>query len=134
MSEQTHLTITLTDARPARIVKADWPIVAQASDDSYGGGDYCRHEQALSRGECDRYRLVVRQHADGRAIVYAVVDAAISAWHAPAGGEDYRGGELLDAGADLVAAIQRVGGEAVRHAFPERLIRECIADLPAVEV
>lgn len=135
-NDQPHLTITLTGARPARIVKTDWPIVAKASGDSYSGNDYGRHQQAQAQGEVDEYRLVVRQHADGRAIVYAIVDAAISAWHAPAGGEDYRGGELLDAGAaaDLVAAIQRVGHEAVAHALPERLVRECIADLPAVEI
>jgi hypothetical protein len=124
-------TITLTGRPPVRITEEAWPIVAKATGDSYGGGDYCRHEQALSQGECDRYAIRVRQHADGRAIVYAVLDAACSAWGAPAGGVDHREGKLLSAGSDLAAAIRRVGDEAE---LPEALIRECIADLPAEEL
>ena len=91
------------------------PVVASASGASRGNCDY----------ECDTYELRVRQHADGRAIVYAILDAA-SAW---TGSEDYRAGELLDDGAEIATAISRVGREA---GFPASVIRECIADLPAV--
>ena len=124
-------TITLTGRRPVRILEADWPKIASVSGDSYGGNDCARHNQAVHQGECDEYWLIVRQHADGRALVYAVLDAAIAEWHAPAGGESYRGGEMLDAGADLAAAVQRVGEAA---GLPAELIRDCIADLPAEEV
>jgi hypothetical protein len=130
-AETRHLTITLTGRAPVRVLKADWPILASATGDSCAGNDCGRYQQALGQGECDRYRLTVRQHEDGRAVVYGVLDAAIVEWHAPAGGEDHRGGELLDAGADLAAAIRRVGESC--H-LPDPLIRDCAADLPAVEI
>ena len=120
-------TITLTERRPVRITDAAWPLVASATGDSYGSGDDARHEQALARGEIDRYAIRVRQHADGRAIVYAVLDAA-SAW---TGSEDRRGGERLDAGADLASAIRRVGEDC---RIPDSVIRECTADLPAEDL
>jgi len=73
--------------------------------------DSGRHGQALAQNECDTYRLIVRQHAASRSLVYGVLSAAIVEWHAPAAGEDWRGGELLPAGANLAAAIRRVGEE-----------------------
>ena len=60
--------------------------------------------RALGQGECDRYSLRVRQHADGRVLVYGVRDAAIAAWGQPAYGEDWRGGVLLAAGEDIAGA------------------------------
>jgi hypothetical protein len=138
-TEQKSLTITLTDRPPVRITKTDWPIIATARGDSYGSGDLACHDQAVARGECDQYRLTVRQHAAGRAIVYGVLDAA-TAW---TGSEDYRGGELLPSVAggrregdmahrsDIAAAIRRVGESC--H-LPDSITRECIADLPAVEI
>lgn len=124
-------TITLTNRRPVRITDHNWPILAKAEDDSYHGDDYGRHQQALALAECDTYRLIVRQHADGRTLVYGILDAAIGAWHAPAAGESWRGGELLDTGADLAMAIRRVGESGN---LPDSLIRECIASLPAEDL
>jgi hypothetical protein len=83
------------------------------------------------QGEFDEYTLIVRQHADGRALVYGVVDAALAAWGAPARGESWRGGELLDADSDRARAIRRVGEAG---GLPDAIIRACIADLPAVEI
>lgn len=124
-------TITLTDRPPVRIVEADWPIIAQAKGDSYRGSDYGRYQQALAQSEVDEYALRVRQHADGRAIVYGVTSAAIAAWGQPARGVSWRGGLLLDPGDDLVAAIRRVGFDG---ALPDSLIEACIADLPAEDL
>lgn len=124
-------TITLTDRRPVSIDEADWPIVAKATGDTYSGADYARHQQARAQGEIDEYSVRVRQHADGRAIVYAVVLAAASVWHQPAGGIDHRGGVLLDSGADIAAAIRAVGEAA---GIPAHTIAECIADLPAESI
>lgn len=121
------LTITLTGRAPVQIAKADWPIVAKAEGDSYSSTDQSRHQQALMQGELDEYRLTVRQHADGRAIVYGVLDAA-RAW---TGSEWWRGGELLAPGADIAAAIERVGQDG---SLPAYVIRECIADLPAEQL
>jgi len=127
-----HRTITLTDRRPVQIDEQEWPVIARADGSSFGDGDPSRYEQARHRGEIDEYIMIVRQHADGRALVYAVVSAAISAWSQPAGGVDYRGGELLEPGEDLVEAIRRVGqAAATESVMPTHMIRECIADLPA---
>jgi hypothetical protein len=123
-TEPKYRSITLTERRPVRIRENNWPIVAKGRGDSFGSRDYSRHQQALSQGELDRYYLTVRQHADGRAIVYGSLDAA-SAW---TGSEDRAGGETLDASADLAAAVRRVGEYCQ---LPDAIIRECIADLPA---
>ena len=113
-------TITLTDRPPVRIREADWPVIASAVGDS-------RTRPEEPDYETDDYAVRVRQHADGRTIVYSVVDGATT-W---TGTESRREGELLDAGADVAAAIRRVGEEAE---IPDHLIRDCIADLPAVEL
>lgn len=126
-TEQKKRTITLTGRRPVKIDEGEWPIIASAVDDSYDSTDYSRYEQSRSRGELDEYSVRVRQHQDGRSIVYAVYRAA-SAW---TGNESRSGGEVLDKGADIAAAIRRVGEDSK---IPDRVIRECIADLPAEEL
>lgn len=149
-------TITLTGRPPVKIKEDEWPIIASAKGDSYrGNDDYGRHRQALGQGECDEYSLHVRQHADGRTLVYGVLSAAIAAWRQPAAGESHRGGVLLSPPADgtpgrwiwegtidevpativmwpeIADAIRRVGEEC---GLPDAVIRECIADLPAEEL
>jgi hypothetical protein len=126
-TETKKRTITLTGRRPVTISDADWPGIAGASGDSGSTADYMRYEQRLRSGELDKYWIRVRQHADGRVLVYAAFDAA----HAWTGNSDCRGGELLSAGADIAAAIGRVGEEC---GIPDRVIRECIASLPAEEL
>lgn len=128
-TEAKTRTITLTDRAPVKIREDEWPVIAQASDDSYHG-DPGGYRQAASQGEIDTYTIKVRQHADGRALVYGILDAAIEPCHQPAAGESWRGGELLDKGADLAAAIRRVCSDRL----PDAVIRSCVADLPAVEL
>ena len=137
-------TITLTDRPPVRITEADWPIIA--SGDERPG--HTHNGTPVPDYETDRYTIRVRQHADGRALVYGVIDAA-TAW---TGTEDWRGGELLShpysSGADntqpdspvvrtqgrrvstheIAGAIRRVGESG---GIIESVIRECIAGLPA---
>ena len=123
-------TITLTGRAPVTIREDRWPIIAKAHGNSNPTGaeqDPARHSQAVHRGELDIYHLIVRQHADGRTIVYAILDGA-GAW---TGTEDRRGGELLEPGADIATAILRVG---VDVGIPRDVIRECIADLPAEDL
>lgn len=123
-------TITLTGRRPVKINEDEWPVVAKATGDSFAGNDGSQHAQASVQGELDTYNIIVRQHADGRALVYAVVSGA-TAW---TGTGDYRGGEMVSALIDLPSAIESVGRLAVEHGLPEALIRECIADLPAEDL
>ena len=115
-------TITLTGRRPVRINDAEWPKIAEATDDSYGYHDMSRHQQAVAQGEVDRYHLIARQHADGRVLVYGILDAA-SVW---TGSEDYRGGRLLQTDEDVANALREVGAEC---GLPESVIRDAIADL-----
>lgn len=128
MNNDKTRTITLTDRAPVRIREAEWPVIAVATGDSWGSAvDPARHSQASRRGELDEYSLRVRQHEDGRAIVYGVLTAAL----ATGSSEDRREGELLEVSDNLAAAVRRVGE---RCELPDIVIRECIADLPAREL
>jgi len=130
-TQNKRRTITLTSRAPVTIRESDWPVIARAAGDSFDGADLARHRQAVMQGDVDIYSLHVRQHADGRTLVYGVLDAAIPAWGAPAGGETHRGGVLLPAGANIAQAIRQVGEECK---LPDSIIRECVANLPAEEL
>jgi hypothetical protein len=130
-----YLTITLTGKPPVKIKKDDWEILAQASENDRHGAQIGNQPNR----ETD-WNIKVRQHADGRAIVYATYsyDTAFQG----ESGLGLRGGELLDAGADIPAAIERVA-DIIAARLPDgdrdagvfaRLAQECIADLPAVEI
>ena len=126
----TTRIITMTNRPPVQINDEDWEVIAEASGDSFVGNDYGRRQQALGQGECDRYTLKVRQHDDGeRVIVSGVFDAA-SAWTS---NESIRGGVLLKnpSTSAIVQAIREVGEYC--H-LPDRIIRDCIADMPAEEL
>ena len=144
-NENPKLTITLTGRAPVTITKEDWPIVAQASDKEYDN----QYEFQANRKAY--WKLIVRQHNDGRTIVYGIYDYDT---HFPNESDaNIRGGELITANgasADsigdtepIITAIQRVGAELEdripngpswgKGYFP-RLVHECIADLPAVEL
>ena len=130
-----------------RVRKADWPILAQGRDshESHNGTPLPRYESSY-------WRLTVRQHADGRAVVYGVADLPEPCWRPGDAATDWRGGETLPAATEadrgpfdddvlaasrrrVAAAIQRVGADLVRHGgAPESVIRECIADLPATDL
>lgn len=114
MSESKHRTITLTDRAPVRIRQDLWPIVAAASE----------HDGKVESQAVRTWTLRVRQHADGRAIVYGVYR---SNWE---GARGAAGGELCEAGADLAAAIHRVAATCECEA----IAGECIADLPPVDL
>ena len=116
--------VTLTGRAPVEIVEADWPIVARACSDT--GNDYLSqsdHSQADRASLLTRYYLMARRHADGRALVYAVVEGP---------GGTLRHGDLLAAihspGAPALAIALRVVGERAR--VPESTIQTAIASLP----
>lgn len=91
-------TVALTGRRPVRIIEAE------VRGDSWRG-DAGDQYAASHRGE-----MAIRRHADGRALVYGSLYAGDP-------GESWRGGELLDAGAD-VAAARRRGRRAAGRARP----------------
>ncbi len=110
-----YLTITLTGRPPVRINKSEWPVIASAKD---WQGQY---ETLTSRS----WFMTVRQHADGRVIVYGRYETH---WQ---GERDRRAGVLVGAGGDIPAAIHEVvetlGGGIL-------LEQECVASLPAVQL
>ena len=117
-------TITLTGRRPVTINEDDWPVIAKAEGDDYQGNDYARHNQASTQGELDEYSLRVRQHADGRAIVYGTYTEG---WHSSHEGLTHAG-LLLTPDETIEYAIESVG---VTLNVPKQLVADCIADLPA---
>lgn len=107
-------TITLTDRRPIRIDDDAWPIVA------VGKWHEGQHESQANRTAAIR----VREHGDGRRIVYGV---ATSAWQGEGGAS---AGYLLDAAAGDDATVRAIHDVAARIGHPD-LAADCIADLPA---
>lgn len=111
--ENPKLTITLTGRRPVTIVKDDWPIISSAKSKHGITGRACK--------------LFVRQHADGRAIVYGICEDRSG---------DQREGILvetyLDPDTDAIAdAVHTVGNNLE---FDRALVNECLAGLPAREI
>lgn len=111
-NEQKKITITLTRHRPVRINPEEWPIIASASDDD-----------AREPGDKPNrvWKLKVRQHADGRAIVYGTYRTEFL------GDSSRDGGKIVPPGADIVAAIYEVAEDMD---FPRTLAEACVADLP----
>lgn len=122
----TTIRIPMSEQRPIRIVKADWPSVAYGEDYS---GEY--DFQAF-----DGVYIRVRQHADGRTVVYG------EAGDWKGGGrperENRSAGFLLAKGDDVVRAIRRVAGILADTAcigdMAHAAARRCISDLPDEEV
>jgi hypothetical protein len=110
-TESKKIIITLSERAPVSVLTADWPIIAKS--DWHDGKVEC---QANRRAE-----IRVREHADGRRIVYGWLTTQ---WQ---GERDQYAGFLLDKGDDAVRAIRRVAGAIGRHEVAD----ECIADLPA---
>ena len=119
MSTDNIRTITLTDRAPVKISEALWPRIAYAS----------RHDGKVECQANHEWYLTVRQHADGRAIVYGCEIGGMGGVRQDY--EEARAGLLLDAGADIAAAVRRVGERA---RCSDAMIDEVIADLPAVEL
>ena len=133
----TTRTITLTDRPPVTIREDDWPIIASSQSKEFDN-------QYEFQANCtSKWHFAVRQHDDGRAIVYATY--SYSSTYQNARNYRARAGVLLAADAtknnglvDAIRAVsatianaEHVGTDADR--WPT-LRDECIADLPAVEI
>lgn len=111
-------TITMSGRLPVRIKEQDWPIVASAQlSDARPGHNWTR-----------KVEMYVRQHADGRRLVYGTCRSTID-------GEPHkRGGELLDPGDDLVHMANEMAkalGYKAPDYTPEDLANALLADMPA---
>lgn len=111
-------TITLTDRPPVRIKEENWPRIASAHLHNSRSGI----ESDASRN----WYLNLRQHADGRRILYG---KHTTHWQ----GERYLfGGELLSPGDDVASVARRVS-ETIGYEEPD-LARELLADMPAEDL
>ncbi len=139
MSDSKTRTITLTDRPPVRINEANWPLIASAKDYEHDGQVECQANRRSS------WFVGVRQHEDGRAIVYATYSYSTN-WQKA---RDYaaKHGVLLsptDGGADDAHIISAIKEVTERMAACEcndedaarwpTLADECIADMPAEEL
>lgn len=127
-------TITLTDRPPVTIDEDNWPVIASASDEVHDGQVRCQANRTSD------WWIKVRQHDDGRAIVYAGYRYDTN-WQG-ARGHEHKHGVILpkDAAtaADICRAIKEVCADMERGEHDgddgsqwTRLGNECIADMPA---
>jgi hypothetical protein len=127
-------TITLTGRPPVRITDDNWPMLASASDKIWDG----QFESQANR--TSKWFIGVRQHADGRAIVYATYNYS-TCWQGERDCEK-KCGKLLGEGSSIDAIIKAIGEviSDIAGGYDEyddtwsRLKAECIADLPAEEL
>ena len=130
----TKRTITLTGRPPVSISDENWPLIASASDKVFDG------EYEFQANRTSKYFIGIRQHRDGRAIVYATYSYSTN-WQ----GErdcNKKCGKLLAEGStidDILGVIGEVisdiaGGYSEYDETWSRLKAECIANLPVEEL
>ena len=126
-------TITLTDRPPVRVDEDTWPVLASASYHDYDG-EYASQSFRHWRGF-----LGVRQHEDGRTLVYATCSAE-GCGSSTTREYRHKAGELLPVGTDtaaIIAAVHRIHRDIADRDVHEQwagLADACIADLPAEEL
>ena len=98
-------TITLTGRAPVRITEEQWPMVAIAEHAAWD------NQYRFQANRTWDGWVRARCHADGRVLVYGC-DAYASQFPDDAGYE-IRAGYLLEAGADVCAAIERVAATII---------------------
>lgn len=128
-----YRTITLTDRAPVRIVEDQWPTLAH--------GCWSDHDNQYEFQANRKWRIDVRlrQHEDGRAIVYAIYDYD-TAFQSERN-ENHKVGMLLEAAGDYPTAIKQVAQDLIdrvsdddMHRHIREAANECIADLPAQDL
>jgi hypothetical protein len=123
-NEVKRITVTMSELRPLSIIESDWPVIASA--EWFNGEHECQANTIR--------RIRVREHADGRRLVYGFTRAGNGGQHA--GARNPSGGFLIDPcpratpdDEETIRAIRRVGGIL----GDDDLAAECIADMPAEE-
>jgi hypothetical protein len=123
-------TITLTDRPPVMIREVDWPVIAIAK---HWQGEFERQSPRTAR-------IYVREHQDGRRLVYGVTTTQYISEPAPRAGvivaapgdltaEELARGDELSLG-DNAATVEAIKQVARLIGYPD-LAQACIADLPA---
>lgn len=128
MTEATtmeRINVRLTGRRPVSIDPEEWPVIAHAGYHHYDG-KYASQANRSWRGN-----LSVRQHSDGRVLVYAT-QSHESAWQNERGGRAHAG-ELLASATpgQLATTIERVHAGIDGGGRWAPLAAECIASIAA---
>jgi hypothetical protein len=117
-NETKTVVIPMSERRPLKVRESEWPVIATAHE--WDG----QHECQANR----HWRIKVRQHANGRTVVYGYHTTAFQ------GERSLEGGYLLEPDVartdELIRAIRRVAGIIDR---PE-LAQSVISDLPAEDL
>ena len=122
-----NIKITLSDRRPVSIDPEQWPVIAEADD----------HDGQVKCQANNVWKIKVREHADGRRIIYGFHDAGDGGQHI--GFRATYGGFMTDSRntsnereleEETIRSIRRVAGMIGR----DDLGADCIGDLPAVEL
>lgn len=123
-------TISLTGRRPVIISDNEWPVVAVGEHRDWDN----QYEFQANREWDDS--IYVRQHADGRAVVYGV-SSYITRFRNERG-YIYKAGKLLSADDDISAAIYCVAKKLSALGAPNevmvRIAEECIGGLEPEEI
>lgn len=129
-TKKKMIAITMSERAPLKLDPELWPLIASA--DTHDGAVECQANR--------EWAIKVREHEDGRRVVYGWVCRGNGGM--PIGYRGASGGFLLDAPsasdpaarerheADTIRAIRRVAGII----GDDQLGDECISDLPAVEL
>ena len=123
--DDATITITLSDRSPVKIIARHWPLIAQAewADDTTVIRE--RSSQTVTSRPGRSAHIRVREHADGRRLVYGW---STMQWKPER--SDAAAGFLIEKDVNAARAIRRVAGVIGRN----ELADDCIADLPAEEI
>lgn len=120
----TKTQIAMTGRRPVSIDKEDWPLVSKAE---WHNGQYDFQANEIRR-------VVVREHADGRRLVYGLHDSGPGGTNI--GFRSKHAGFLVEANCNSVDEQSTV--HAIRKVADiigdERLGEECISGLPSEDI
>lgn len=125
--------VVLSGGHPVRVSPRDWPIISDASMPLSVDID----EHQTDTHEIGHARLAVRQHRDGRCLVYgytryeACKDCQDSEWLESLNIYHLRAGRLLPPDSDLIDAIRDVG---IALRLNGHTILACINGLPAQDL
>jgi hypothetical protein len=129
-------TITLTGRPPVRIDEDNWPVIAKAADKTWDNRYECQANRTW------KWWINVRQHEDGRTIVYAGYDHDSQFQ----GERDFtaRAGKMLPADSsdeticetirEVCEEMASAESDADYTARWQTIAAECIADMPAEEL
>jgi hypothetical protein len=137
-TEKKYLTITMSERSPIKIDKAEWPTIADVSE----------HDGVVRSQANTEWYIRVREHADGRRIVYGARVAGGGGQHV--GFREDRAGFLVDVPRNFAGSPVDMTSDGVRHSIADETIRairrvagivgddkmgdECIGSLPAESI